>query len=461
MSARQSIQMITEVPGPKSRQLVEREAQHLAPGTQGVWQLAGLAMDHGEGALLRDVDLTWTIRSSMLLITTPEEAESMLFTRTYQVAELVLPVSGMKYDSQRLPTIRREDPNNFWGPMYGGMGGMGGMSGMSGMGGGEGGATGNQGAVSGGTGMFQRMGICGGCPPPPHRWTAVADFDSLIEVITGTIDPTTWDAVGGPGSISPFESSLSLVITQTRDTHRHIEALLEELRDRQRGVPTVVIDARWLLLDCEGLDALMGAGPRGAGRLAVDPKKLDQLSRTVPGARGRTTCDSGTSTYLVAGQRRSQVTSAIPVVGSGIGYQPVISIPNVGVLLEVSPVVDGASRTAMLTLQSTVTRWGQQPPPVKIGGESPEAEVKDFVNENETTRVPASGASVTIDRPNIAAHEVAASLRVPLGQPVLIGGLTLAGTGDAGENPADGEREQLYLIVQTSIVRPANRDDEK
>jgi hypothetical protein len=31
-----------------------------------------------------------------------------------------------------------------------------------------------------------------------------ADFQSLIDLITSTVSPTTWDAVGGPGSIGPF-----------------------------------------------------------------------------------------------------------------------------------------------------------------------------------------------------------------------------------------------------------------
>jgi len=46
----------TEVPGPRSRAVVEREARHLAPGLQAFAQWAGLAMDHGEGSYLTDVD---------------------------------------------------------------------------------------------------------------------------------------------------------------------------------------------------------------------------------------------------------------------------------------------------------------------------------------------------------------------------------------------------------------------
>ncbi len=35
-----------------------------------------------------------------------------------------------------------------------------------------------------------------------------ADFDSLINLITATIKPSTWDSVGGPGSISPFPTGV-------------------------------------------------------------------------------------------------------------------------------------------------------------------------------------------------------------------------------------------------------------
>ena len=35
-----------------------------------------------------------------------------------------------------------------------------------------------------------------------------ADFDSLIDLITSTIQPTTWDEVGGPGSVAPFPTGV-------------------------------------------------------------------------------------------------------------------------------------------------------------------------------------------------------------------------------------------------------------
>jgi hypothetical protein len=37
---------------------------------------------------------------------------------------------------------------------------------------------------------------------------AQADFDSLIDLITSTVRPTTWDEVGGNGSISPYQNGV-------------------------------------------------------------------------------------------------------------------------------------------------------------------------------------------------------------------------------------------------------------
>ena len=64
-----------------------------------------------------------------------------------------------------------------------------------------------------------------------------ADFDSLIDLITSTIKPTSWDGVGGPGSVTPFENRMSIVLSQTQDVHEEIEDLLAQLRSikRQQG----------------------------------------------------------------------------------------------------------------------------------------------------------------------------------------------------------------------------------
>lgn len=54
------------------------------------------------------------------------------------------------------------------------------------------------------------------------------DYDSLIETITTVVAPTTWDEVGGPGSISPLHRTL--VVSQTGEVHEEIAELLTEVR---------------------------------------------------------------------------------------------------------------------------------------------------------------------------------------------------------------------------------------
>lgn len=64
--------------------------------------------------------------------------------------------------------------------------------------------------------------------PGGKRWS---DFDSLIEVITGTIESETWESVGGAGSIVELEyrGASVLIIRQTLDVHAQVCKLLEEL----------------------------------------------------------------------------------------------------------------------------------------------------------------------------------------------------------------------------------------
>ena len=69
----------------------------------------------------------------------------------------------------------------------------------------------------------------------------------LIDLITTTVEPQTWDEVGGPGSISEFRNNLSLVISQTQEVHEEIVDLLEQLRRLQDL--QVTIEVRFITLN--------------------------------------------------------------------------------------------------------------------------------------------------------------------------------------------------------------------
>ena len=68
---------------------------------------------------------------------------------------------------------------------------------------------------------------------PPPRQDVAPDFETIIELITGTIAINSWEDVGGPGAIEAFPTNLCLVISQTNDVHEEIADLLEQLRRLQ------------------------------------------------------------------------------------------------------------------------------------------------------------------------------------------------------------------------------------
>jgi hypothetical protein len=56
------------------------------------------------------------------------------------------------------------------------------------------------------------------------------DYQSLIELITTSVGPKTWDEVGGAGSIQEFRNARAVVISQTFAVHRQVERLLASVR---------------------------------------------------------------------------------------------------------------------------------------------------------------------------------------------------------------------------------------
>lgn len=210
--------------------------------------------------ILRDVGLTYTVSGEALVITTPEEAGNHTQTRLHSgrgvVYEYAAPPGGEP---------RRNRDAALSGMAMGGMGGggmwggsFGGASGGMG-GGGFGGSDGRAvsrsdstavGISSGGEATLRPQAAESepASPPSDHpagqRSTAPTslspnersepqytyDVDTPIDMISTTISPTTWDSVGGPGSIALFEPTLDFVVSTTEDVHEQIDILFDRLR---------------------------------------------------------------------------------------------------------------------------------------------------------------------------------------------------------------------------------------
>ncbi len=204
--------------------------------------------------ILEPLHLSYVIKDEVLKITSEQLRDGEVYTHTYNVADLVIPIPNFVPNGRMGLAGALGEAYNMAG---GGVGGMGGAnmaylasqdgSQATGMvnpavmaqinqlmpGAGSRGAGGAGGPTSLGPG-----GMGGG---------AQADFDSLIQLITSTVKPQTWDEVGGPGSISEFRNNLSLVISQTQDVHEEIVDLLEQLRRNQDL--QVTIEVRFITLN--------------------------------------------------------------------------------------------------------------------------------------------------------------------------------------------------------------------
>ena len=400
--------------------------------------------------------------------------------KVYRVADLVFPTPNYAFEGVKIPGLDTGTRTRGYSGMHYGMGGMG-MGGMGGMGGGIGGggffSVQNQAGLGGG-GLVEPATI-------PHSRVNSFRFtlDDLVEAITSTVGPDSWDEVGGEGNITVLGGML--LIRQTANVHEQIGQLLRALRVDGGSIRSVTIRAHWLLLDVDQFKLLVRKEDRTGQQVVRQALKV--LTDTT-GARGQITCLDGQTVHLVTGQIKSSLTSVIPVVGQAepakpeallaqrdaedhagiaasgapqtestpvparhylgqftgggvgdvesgtsggtgigaslrsahVGYQPVTKTINFGALLQVTPTLIPHSQFVVLDLLSTVTL------------------PTDDRNETLDYR-----GVYSLDRLNLLSQQFMTTLRMPLGQPVLVGGATL--------QPLSSEKAQLYLVVEATL----------
>ncbi|HEX4130456.1 MAG TPA: hypothetical protein VHZ24_10450 [Pirellulales bacterium] len=241
------------------RGLAEEAVDTSTPITIDVTQ--EISLKSALSLILEPLHLSYVIKDEVLKITSEQLRDGEVYTVTYNVADLVIPIpnfvpngrlglGGALADAQAalnpggplasggIPLASVANPdgaltNAIVDPkILAQVGGGIPLTGF-GMGGRGGGATGiPQNIGFGGPG-----GMGGGVQP---------DFNSLIELITGTIAPQTWSDVGGAGAVKEFAGNLSLVISQTQEVHEQIAELLEQLRRLQDL--QVTIEVRFITL---------------------------------------------------------------------------------------------------------------------------------------------------------------------------------------------------------------------
>jgi general secretion pathway protein D len=179
--------------------------------------------------LLHPLELAYIPENEVLMITTASKAGEKMFTRTYPVRDLVL---VPKLPDDESTDTRPEVPAN-----------PGAQKGLTS-------PDANPTEKKPSTGAANQVlkqsfggGRGGGMSPSvgasvlPGYGPGYMDFTGLMNLITTTIQPDTWENLSGPGSMMPYRACSSLVIRQRWDVHREVLQLLRDLREAKRLAP--------------------------------------------------------------------------------------------------------------------------------------------------------------------------------------------------------------------------------
>lgn len=200
--------------------------------------------------ILTPLRLSYVVQDEVLRVTSEQARDSNVYARVYNVGDLVIPI-----------------PNFVPGYHTGLAGAIKSAHDALGYGGSPSSLrqvpitlANNEGEANSNTSVLAQMGAAGMLPslnsgqepsrgfgPGGMGGAAMADFDSLIELITSTIAPDEWAEVGGAGAIEEYETTLSLVISQTQEVHEQIADLLDQLRRLQDL--QVTIEVRFITLN--------------------------------------------------------------------------------------------------------------------------------------------------------------------------------------------------------------------
>jgi general secretion pathway protein D len=192
------------------------ETEGLSPTQHVSINVDGITLKSALNLLLEQAGgLVFAIENETLMISNRLEQETSYSVRTYNVADLVIGMGPVK-------------PNNTFDPMPL-----------------------NAGLTAGraGGGLFQidddlTVGIGPNGLPQSRsggQQSHGTDFSGLIDLLTTTVEPGTWDVDGGSGTIGTNENTLSLVIRQTAPVHDQIVDLLSQLRKLQDLQVTVEV----------------------------------------------------------------------------------------------------------------------------------------------------------------------------------------------------------------------------
>ena len=423
--------------------------------------------------------LTYTVDEGVITISTTAELSNNVVTLVYEVTDLMADASaimngggggggGGNVNGGGNSGGSRGGGGNSGGGNTGGggrsSGGGGGRSSGGGGGGGSrssgGGSSGLFGSGGGGGGGNTGTGGNGG---GGGTGDVTATMDDIADLIENTVEVNSWDIAGGTGTIRPFYPNLQLIISQTPEVHRKIEALLAKLRER--SAIQVCVETRFLtvsrnFLEDIGMDfqaswnpdsskwtpiniaqgsSLFTAAPQTgvpgslgaqAPAIKIDGAYLDdfQVSFVIRATQAtvtqsvvtapRVTVFNGGTAYVNVSTDRNYVSGFDASTVPGVTGAPQISTVSDGVYLEVSAFVSHDRKYVRLQLFPTLTKL--------LGIDLFTFQQSASAVAGNTGTV-VSSPTLSVQQPVTQTIDSANDVSVPDGGTVLLGGQTIAG----------------------------------
>ena len=441
-----------------------------------------IAMSAALRLILEPLNLSYVIQNEVLRVTSMDAHNMNVYSQVYNVADLVIPIPNFvpSYNMGLAGAIRESYRALGYGQNMHSSGSTPLM-----MAGNENGSVPKSSAMAqlGAAGALRSLGASSGQEsefgPGAPGGAAAADFDSLIELITSTISPDSWDEVGGNGAIKEFGTNLSLVISQTQEIHDQIADLLDQLRRLQDL--QVTIEMRFITLsdnfferigvDDAGPSMVVGLAPDGQPTSDLDLSfTQDFFQSSIPQFGGfdvgtaanfgfailsdieayfviqaahgdnrtnvleapKVTLFNGQLATVMDVQQRPFVTGLIPVVGDfAAAHQPVVTVLNEGTSLSVQAVVSSDRRFVRLTLVPLFSSIGNVEEFTFEGKETSDtSSIADEILDDagNTDRAAATNNIIsregsTLQLPVFGFTTVSTTVAVPDGGTVLMGGI--------------------------------------
>lgn len=243
----------------------------------------------------------------------------------------------------------------------------------------------------------------------------------LIDMITSTIAPDSWESVGGNGAIRYYPVGMALVVTQAEDVHEQVADLLSALRrmqDLQVALEVKLVHISEAVLEKSGLEL----GTQGGEPTMLSDTQVIQLLELVQRDRHSNVMQAPKVTLFNGQHAKVQTTEEFSFVteievlnnAGGSVAQPKTEKIMTGMQLSLQPVVAADRGSVRVAVGLKLAALDEQVNKVPV--------VTHFVHETLDGEEQQTPVKQYVQQPKVSTRTVEHKVAIPLGQTAVLDG---------------------------------------